>query len=236
MFELPTGNRPIEGSCAEHPLILEGIKTEDMNDFLSVLYPLCVAVFLDLCALVLKIQRPPLSNAAGQKTDQQWMSVLRLASLWDFAEIKTKAITNLSAAGPCAKMQVYNLFPDALTSLKDEWIISSVRELVKRGEELTVYEAELIGVEKALKICVLRGEFLAFHTAGGACTKLDGKIKEKFGSELKSQTSFWAGTTNSKVATPLPPIQSTCQWLPPTRPAQTSTGFFNSLPNTCAHN
>lgn len=41
MFELPKADRKDEGSSAELPLVLEGIKAVDLEDFLAVVYPRC---------------------------------------------------------------------------------------------------------------------------------------------------------------------------------------------------
>ena len=40
LFEMPPeAGKPVEGSCAEHPLRVEGVTKEDMAVFLRVVYP-----------------------------------------------------------------------------------------------------------------------------------------------------------------------------------------------------
>ena len=39
MFTLPSGGKTQEGCSPETPLVLEGIKAEDMEFFLAVMYP-----------------------------------------------------------------------------------------------------------------------------------------------------------------------------------------------------
>ena len=42
MFALPAGEHAADGASADRPLVLEGVKADDMEFFLTLVYPPCV--------------------------------------------------------------------------------------------------------------------------------------------------------------------------------------------------
>lgn len=43
MFDLPKAGESEEGSSTEHPLVLEGIRAVDLENFLAIMYARCVS-------------------------------------------------------------------------------------------------------------------------------------------------------------------------------------------------
>ncbi|KAF9536800.1 hypothetical protein CPC08DRAFT_731502 [Agrocybe pediades] len=80
MFSLPQGSSEegsgTEGSSREHPIFLPGVTASEFRIFLRVLYPFM--------------------NQSGVTKSDEWLSVLRLATLWDFKKIRSRAITHLN--------------------------------------------------------------------------------------------------------------------------------------------
>jgi len=79
MFSLPTAETDeslLEGNSLENPILLEGVEASEFRVFLKVLYP-----FISQ------------SNVSGY---DDWISVLNLATMWDFRKIRATAITKLS--------------------------------------------------------------------------------------------------------------------------------------------
>ncbi|KAF8216991.1 hypothetical protein K438DRAFT_1748117 [Mycena galopus ATCC 62051] len=70
-----------EGQSDETPIVLEGITQIDFRALLKVLYPLHV--------------RQPVFNAVQWMTKDEWISVLKLSTLWRFLDARDLAIKQL---------------------------------------------------------------------------------------------------------------------------------------------
>ncbi|KAF4620305.1 hypothetical protein D9613_001083 [Agrocybe pediades] len=80
MFSLPQGSPEegsgVEGSSRDHPIFLPGVTASEFHIFLRVLYPFM--------------------NQSDVTEYDEWLSVLRLATMWDFKKIRSRAITHLN--------------------------------------------------------------------------------------------------------------------------------------------
>ncbi|KIP02381.1 hypothetical protein PHLGIDRAFT_52609, partial [Phlebiopsis gigantea 11061_1 CR5-6] len=135
LFELPPQGEA-EGSSSDNPLCLDSIVRDDFVCFLHVLYP------KNPC------EEPALS-------DRQWISVLRLAALWGFASIKTKAIANLDGVLERDPLQAVKLADDPRTGLEG-WMVPAVGALARRAAPLSPDEVRALGLELALKVMHVR--------------------------------------------------------------------------------
>ena len=88
-------------------------------------------------------------------TDRQWISVLRLAALWEFSSIKTKAISNLQGVLDHDPLQAVLLADDPRIGLT-EWMVPAVNALARRAAPLSLDEVRTLGPELALKIMHVR--------------------------------------------------------------------------------
>ncbi|KAF4620306.1 hypothetical protein D9613_001082 [Agrocybe pediades] len=83
LFTLPQGasdgadGTSVEGSNRDHPIVLEGVKSSDFRIFLRILYPFMV-------------------QSEVSEYDE-WISVLHLATMWDFKKIRATAINRLQS-------------------------------------------------------------------------------------------------------------------------------------------
>ncbi|KAF5320886.1 hypothetical protein D9619_002116 [Psilocybe cf. subviscida] len=107
MFGLPTGGeKKVEGSSADNPIVLEGTSADDFRAFLRVLYPLGV---------------PPVTEYS------HWLGVLRLAHKWEFVEIRqqaVKALTRHISSKPAKeKISMGNQF------LVPEWLMEGLVDI-----------------------------------------------------------------------------------------------------------
>ncbi|KAJ7188792.1 hypothetical protein C8R46DRAFT_1341462 [Mycena filopes] len=137
-FSLPQSEEKgeVEGSDDEHPFRLDGISRVEFQTFLKVLYPLSPIA-----------KTPSLFPV-------EWIQVLKLASLWDFVELRTFAIEQLN---------VYAESLDCIARIQlgrdydvSTWIRSGYTELARRRTPITSDEASKIGFEVALQIYQLR--------------------------------------------------------------------------------
>ncbi|TFL05240.1 hypothetical protein BDV98DRAFT_500720, partial [Pterulicium gracile] len=77
MFSLPQSDGA-DGESDDKPILLDGVEAVDFERFLNVLYPLYVTL------------------AQSETLFDEWISILHLATMWRFADIRQLAIQNLT--------------------------------------------------------------------------------------------------------------------------------------------
>jgi len=89
---------------------------------------------------------------------EQWLTVLALSTRWDMTAIRAEAIKNVKEALNRDGLDPHNfkLLTLGQTYRVDEWVIIAVISLIKRQEPIGLDDANVIGVENALKIASLR--------------------------------------------------------------------------------
>ncbi|KAF8833800.1 hypothetical protein BDN67DRAFT_873446, partial [Paxillus ammoniavirescens] len=135
MFLLPVGDQgEAEGLSDVKPIRLEGVKLNDFEQLLKVLYPW--------------------SHGKQELPDgcAQWTSALKLASLWDFDGVREKAIEALEALDitPVDKLALamqYNI---------EQWMIPAINAIAQRPEPIGVEDVDRLGLDVALKIALVR--------------------------------------------------------------------------------
>lgn len=133
MFSLPTaaGELP-EGGSEQNPIILEGVKPEEFECFLSVIYP------SDF-------------SKSDNKTVEDWTAVLSLASRWEFVSMRQLAINRLTRiASP-----VERITRAVKYDVKD-WLLPAYTELCARDEPLNLEEGLKLGIRDVIFIGQLR--------------------------------------------------------------------------------
>ncbi|GJE92130.1 hypothetical protein PsYK624_082830 [Phanerochaete sordida] len=143
MFALPRAGTRGEGSSAEHPLVLQGIKAADLEDFLSVLYPRRS----DLAPM-------PLAR---------WKAAYRLASMWEFEDVRAQALGAFKEHLKTASSTDAVALHQELGLDVDADFVQAVLRIVVRTEDLTPAEAEELGMPVVMRVCTLRGWFSATH-------------------------------------------------------------------------
>ncbi|KAI0072574.1 hypothetical protein K474DRAFT_1700885 [Panus rudis PR-1116 ss-1] len=138
MFTLPgNGNVNAEGNSNENPIRLDGISKNDFHRLLRVMYP-----------------RNEQDNR--NLTTEEWISVLKLATMWAFQAIRQTAIQSLATqlqTDPVEKInlaQAYNI---------REWLIPTLNSLAQRRDMITSAEAERLGMDYTLKLVQVRERF-----------------------------------------------------------------------------
>jgi hypothetical protein len=91
MFRLPQSEGSLEGRHKDHPVIFEGYLADDFTQLVRVLLPKCVTLSLSICPRPLTRSRDtiPLSPL-------NWVSVLKLSTVWNFEDVRRKAIDSLA--------------------------------------------------------------------------------------------------------------------------------------------
>ncbi|KAF9239116.1 hypothetical protein BU15DRAFT_47003, partial [Melanogaster broomeanus] len=155
MFLLPVPDiHEVEGLNDARPIHLEGTRRYDFEQLMKVLF----------------------HRTHGQSQElpgdiEQWTSVLKLSTLWDFTSPRQTAIDNLS------KLPVPPVDKFVLTKVYDvgSWLLPAMNELVRRPEPINMEEADRLGFETALKLASVR-EQLSFRT----CSELRCKCRDLY--------------------------------------------------------
>ncbi|PFH50452.1 hypothetical protein AMATHDRAFT_145051 [Amanita thiersii Skay4041] len=124
-----------DGSSDEHPFSLEGITIREFSLFLRCLYPL------------------DLSPTSFTLELEEWVSVLKLAKLYQIKEIVTLAVERMApllAEKP--SLQIHLAKQYQIT----EWMLPGLSKLIQSDRALNEKDVELIGLSDALKAISLR--------------------------------------------------------------------------------
>ncbi|KIM37710.1 hypothetical protein M413DRAFT_254032 [Hebeloma cylindrosporum] len=160
MFLLPSapGANP-EGRDREHPLVLEGYKKDEFACLLKVMYPTYVAMtftnfILFICGLVYRagslISGTTLALALGK---EEWVSVLKLSTIWNMEKIRAYAIHRLSTdfvLSPTEKIHLARAHKVAA------WLDEGVTSLVSTDQKPTLADLATLGWETAAQILWIR--------------------------------------------------------------------------------
>ncbi|KAF6749179.1 hypothetical protein DFP72DRAFT_914484 [Ephemerocybe angulata] len=146
MFSLPTraGSRPedeIEGQSADNPIVLEGYLKVDFLALLKVLYPTYDEVM------------------AGRfnMTKSEWISALKLSTVWGIRKIRQWAIKELSSPAfihtPLEKIEYARAYHIS------NWLVEGISAIVKNDGQDALSPSDLskaVGIETAYQIMTLR--------------------------------------------------------------------------------
>jgi len=148
-----------EGSSDATPFKLEGIRAVDFRRLLKVMYPLEIV-------------------PAKAKTQEEWVSVLKLSTMWGFDDIRNLAITQLDALklGPIDKIALAKAYRVPL------WLRSGCKDLVLQTKVISVEEAEKIGFPTAIRIFHAREDL---RKGSGEHLSIVSLIEGTFKEELK---------------------------------------------------
>ncbi|EIN06749.1 hypothetical protein PUNSTDRAFT_136585 [Punctularia strigosozonata HHB-11173 SS5] len=145
MFSLPRPrNGKEEGNTDDNPIRLQGIKKRDFEQLLRVI-------------------QPSFPSSGGNLTIQEWLVVLELATMWEFAGIRVRAIEALLVLpmDPVEKVTVGFQY-----DIKDErWLPPALKALVERPKCLTLEEGVKLGLECVIKLAQVRESYLLGFTS-----------------------------------------------------------------------
>ncbi|KAK7462362.1 hypothetical protein VKT23_007963 [Stygiomarasmius scandens] len=133
---MPQGDQDAEGQNDANPIKLEDVLVTDFERLSKVLYPRDIPVY----------------QKAPELSDDEWESILKLATLWDFRDVRQLAIDALNSR----KTSAYQRILLGRKYRISEWLRSGYVDLVKQPETLSVEDAEKIGYLTAVRILILR--------------------------------------------------------------------------------
>ncbi|KAJ7117490.1 hypothetical protein C8R44DRAFT_738389 [Mycena epipterygia] len=142
-FSLPVAyDDHAEGQSDENPLVLEGISSVDFHRLLKVLYPLDIPQILSM-------------------PKDEWISVLKLSTLWYFLDARDLAITQITSRG----LQSVEAILLAQQYDVASWLRTGYTDLARREEGITLEDAEKIGWEVTVRLYQTREAAIKSYAA-----------------------------------------------------------------------
>ncbi|KAG6834339.1 hypothetical protein H0H93_010354 [Arthromyces matolae] len=129
---------------------LEGVSKTDFQALLKLIYPLNLPL------------EPVLSES-------EWISVLKLSSLWTMIDLRERAIDSLRSLESIQKVLL------ARTYGISTWLHSGYVDLASRNAALSIEDAHSLGLETAVKLIDIRERRYSSHTAGHGGQSTTGK-------------------------------------------------------------
>ncbi|KAK0241235.1 hypothetical protein EDD85DRAFT_818140 [Armillaria nabsnona] len=156
-FSLPQGSQSPEGLSDENPVVLSQVSAIDFEHLLDIIYP----------------QNIPQDYSAFGKN--QWISVLRLSTMWHLSDIRQLAIKYLQQDAKLDAVERVVLAKAYSVSL---WLRTGYLSLVKRAQPLSVEEAEQIGFQSAIQVYQVREDAVVKQAGNRGYTKYNGTLTD----------------------------------------------------------
>ena len=159
MFLLPQGDKAkVEGLSDANPVVLGGVKKKDFEQLLKALMCRSAIIFSSMRIFTDHGRRKYGKNVNRPILEQgQWISVLKLSTMWEFGGLRRSAIDNLD--GGSNPLNPVDKFLLALRYDVTEWTLSALLKLAQRPEPISIEEGRKLGLETALKIASVREKF-----------------------------------------------------------------------------
>jgi len=154
MFLLPSGPTRSEGQDRDHPIVLQGYRKDEFASLLRVMYPRA-GCLISGTNLELRLEK------------EEWVSVLKLSTIWDMKKIRQYAIHRLSTdvtLSPIEKMLL------ARAHRVSPWLIEAITSLAGDIPKPTLEELVTLGWETAARILWIRDNA---NTSNNLCFKRD---------------------------------------------------------------
>ncbi|KAK0195916.1 hypothetical protein F5146DRAFT_924703, partial [Armillaria mellea] len=130
MFSLPQGDSsPVDGSDDEHPLVLQGIKSVDFENLLKAIVDA--------------------GRQAVPKSEAEWLSALKLATMWEMSTIRRTAIKEITQLKGMSDVDQVILGKDYAVV---DWVISGYQALTKRNTVVSIEDAARLTLPTCLKV------------------------------------------------------------------------------------
>ncbi|EKM54546.1 uncharacterized protein PHACADRAFT_210344 [Phanerochaete carnosa HHB-10118-sp] len=134
MFELPSAYPKDEGSSAEFPLVLEGIRAAELEDFLAVLYSRSS------------------NSASAPMSLERWKAVFKLATMWDFEGVRTQALSAFKEHMRGANsMDTILLYQELHLNIDEDFVLAA-QSIIEREEEVSCNEAEKLELGTIMRL------------------------------------------------------------------------------------
>jgi len=176
MFQLPVPSedeRALDGSSDDQPLRLDGIKKSDFIQLLRAMFPL-------------DSQQPDVL------TSEEWSSVLKLSTMWQFHKVRAIAIKNMEGLS----MDLVDKIVIARRYDVSTWLVPTLNALIQREKLIDLSEGNRLGMDWVLKVAEVRGRDAG--TQERTCTHCSHKGPARCNS-CNSTTANRCGSCNNQL-------------------------------------
>ncbi|KAG8946615.1 hypothetical protein FRC04_011509 [Tulasnella sp. 424] len=150
MLESTNTGEAGEGKSDEHPIILNGVSSFEMESFMDVIQ---ATLFVD-------------EKKLGWK---QKAAALHLATMWSFEDLRSALISFMSKG--VDSIDPVDRIEASLKCRVEEWFHPAIRALCERVTPLTASEGERLGFTLFAAICELRETYPPLPTDSCCCRK-----------------------------------------------------------------
>lgn len=157
IFSLPQGSQSPEGLSDENPVVLSHVSAVDFENLLDIIYP------------------PKIPQDYSAISKNQWISGLRLSTMWHFSDIRQLAIKHLQQDASLDAVEQVIFAKDFSVS---SWLRTGYLGLVKRTQPLSVEEAEQIGWRSAIQIFQVREDAVVKQAGNRGYVKYNGTLTD----------------------------------------------------------
>ncbi|KAK0459142.1 uncharacterized protein EV420DRAFT_1538552 [Desarmillaria tabescens] len=172
MFTLPQADADaVEGNTDDKPIHLQGVSKTDFERLLNFMYPLDVL------------------HASKQKRSlEEWISILKLSTMWVMSEIRTSAISHIMERRE--EVEAVERITLGRTHDIPALVRSGIVTLVNQDGGVSERQAMLIGWETALRIQWVRDKLMA--SRGYSCTFDENQVRTAAASVFRHEESTWS--------------------------------------------
>lgn len=114
-------------------------------------------------------------------TQDQWLSVLTLSTMWEMTGIRKSAIEWLSS-----RLDLWSKYALAKKHRVREWLKDAYFELAKRETPLSEIEGTKMGLSESIRMACLREEYLRGKHMSRWGSLSEESIEQAFTAELKA--------------------------------------------------
>ncbi|KAI0349702.1 hypothetical protein OH77DRAFT_1499446 [Trametes cingulata] len=156
MFALPASDtETAEGVTDDEPVRLDGIKRDD---------------FRALLHIMLRPHYNPSWEEAEEPSTEDWIAVLKLTTMWEFACLRRTAICELSLIVR-TELDPFDWVCLARQYSVHEWLFPALHALARRTQPLQADEADRLGIATVLRMAEVRESYVGckvdhVHTHG----------------------------------------------------------------------
>ncbi|KAG9031483.1 hypothetical protein FS837_002973, partial [Tulasnella sp. UAMH 9824] len=136
----------VEGKSDEHPIVLEGITSFEMESFVDVLD---ARTFDD----------------EETRDWKQFAAALHLATMWEFERVRAKLIKDMSQVISNGGVEPLDRVEVSIQCRVSDWLYPAYQELCDRAEAVTTEEAKRLGMDRLAAIYRVRDRRHAFDPA-----------------------------------------------------------------------
>jgi len=153
IFTLPPGDNDVEGSSDAHPFRLEGVAKFDFE---------CLLRLMHLHVPFSQSNAPQYTRI--KMTSDEWISVLKLSTMWEFSEYRKLAIDKLSKS-----LRLVDKICLAKEYKVADWLMEGYIGLASRQETISSDDEEKLGLSTVVRLFRLREGRRRCESCGRDC-------------------------------------------------------------------